>query len=446
MVKRPRNKKSTLNNNRPHKKRRDNDEEIDESLADLDMYSKKKKARFDDDGLFMTSSEDESEVEEDALERPPKTADEIRVEEAQKRLEALRSQVGDDEKELKKKLLEEKQHIYKSTINSITNQTSNYRYTHTRGHKKTPTCVTLTKDDKQAFTGGKDCTVIQWDVTTQKKIGCWKGSNYREDGHSDYILSIDVCSDGKYVCTGSRDGTIKIWDPRDPKGVVIDTLTDHFGFVNGVVFQKIDPKRQQFAVRDIPLDYLLYSASSDRTIRVWNIEERALVNTLYGHTSDVHDIDVLYEEIAISGGQDRGLHLWKFETESQLKYSTSAHTTPINSVSMINEKLFLTGSQDGSIAMHSKSKMKPIHQFNQAHGGEWITTVSSRPFTDQMISGGPDGTVKIWEANPKSGFRLHHQLHLKEGQITDSVFGHHHPIALCTTGREQRLGRWKVIP
>ena len=42
------------------------------------------------------------------------------------------------------------------------------------------------------------------------------------EGHSSYVNSVTISPDGKYIVSGSRDKTIKIWDIR--KGVCIYTL------------------------------------------------------------------------------------------------------------------------------------------------------------------------------------------------------------------------------
>lgn len=55
----------------------------------------------------------------------------------------------------------------------------------------------------------------------------------------------------------------------------------------------------------------LFSGSFDRSIKIWNVEDRAYVNTLFGHQSEVLTIDSLRKERVLTVGRDRTMHLWK---------------------------------------------------------------------------------------------------------------------------------------
>lgn len=55
----------------------------------------------------------------------------------------------------------------------------------------------------------------------------------------------------------------------------------------------------------------LFSGSFDRTIKIWNAEDRAYINTLFGHQNEVLTIDSLRKERVLTVGRDRTMHLWK---------------------------------------------------------------------------------------------------------------------------------------
>lgn len=55
----------------------------------------------------------------------------------------------------------------------------------------------------------------------------------------------------------------------------------------------------------------LFSGSFDRTIKMWNSEDRAYINTLFGHQSEVLTIDCLRKERVITVGRDRTMQLFK---------------------------------------------------------------------------------------------------------------------------------------
>lgn len=55
----------------------------------------------------------------------------------------------------------------------------------------------------------------------------------------------------------------------------------------------------------------LISGSFDRTIKLWNAEDRTYLDTLFGHQSEVLTIDCLWKERLLTVGRDRTMRLWK---------------------------------------------------------------------------------------------------------------------------------------
>lgn len=55
----------------------------------------------------------------------------------------------------------------------------------------------------------------------------------------------------------------------------------------------------------------LFSGSYDRTVKIWNAEDRAYINTLFGHQSEILGIDCLRKERVLTVGRDRTMQLFK---------------------------------------------------------------------------------------------------------------------------------------
>jgi WD40 repeat protein len=58
-----------------------------------------------------------------------------------------------------------------------------------------------------------------WDAATGKEM-------LNLTGHTDSVTSVAISTDGQSIVSGSRDGTIKVWDTRTGKE---KTLTDPAG-------------------------------------------------------------------------------------------------------------------------------------------------------------------------------------------------------------------------
>lgn len=55
----------------------------------------------------------------------------------------------------------------------------------------------------------------------------------------------------------------------------------------------------------------LFSGSYDRTIKMWNAEDRACLDTSFGHQAEILTIDALRRERVVSVGRDKTMHLFK---------------------------------------------------------------------------------------------------------------------------------------
>lgn len=55
----------------------------------------------------------------------------------------------------------------------------------------------------------------------------------------------------------------------------------------------------------------LFSGSFDRTIKIWNVEDRTYMSTLFGHQSEILSIDCLRKERVLTAGRDRSMQLFK---------------------------------------------------------------------------------------------------------------------------------------
>jgi ribosomal RNA-processing protein 9 len=93
----------------------------------------------------------------------------------------------------------------------------------------------------------------------------------------------------------------------------VQGFTGHKDLVSGVTFREGSSQ--------------LFSASFDRSIKLWSVDDRAYMDSLFGHQSEVTALDVLARERCISSGADRTCRLWKIPEETQLIFRASSLTT-----------------------------------------------------------------------------------------------------------------------
>ena len=113
--------------------------------------------------------------------------------------------------------------------------------------------------------------------------------------HQGEILSMDYSERLNLLATCGDDWLIKLWDTRSLE--LTGTLKSHRNSVNSVKFGGNSGN--------------LCSVSSDRTLKQWDIGQRGLMETFYGHNEEVLDLDNINGTDFLSSGNDRQVVLWK---------------------------------------------------------------------------------------------------------------------------------------
>ena len=304
-----------------------------------------------------------------------------------------------------------------------------------RGHQLAATCVALSHDDKNAYTGSKDCSIIRWDVETGKRIVKIKGKRCNKtesDFHTDQVLAVAVSPDDRYMASGGRDKLLRIWDLRTNK--IVASLRGHRDTISSLVFRKSEERN------------ILASGSFDRTIKLWNVDSQMYMETLFGHQSELVGLDALKGDRLVSCGRDTTARLWHVAQESQLVFRGTAGS--IDCCAMLNEKQFVTGSDTGTLQLWSNHNKKPVLTVSEAHGlgrlghENWISSIASFPNSDVVASGSSDGRMRFWEADVDT--KLLRQVgHVDvEGFVNGMTFSNSGRFVAAAVGQEHRLGRW----
>ena len=313
------------------------------------------------------------------------------------------------------------------------------------GHDLTPTCVALQSSGEKAVSGSKDHSVILWDIEKQSRIAylCpqWKKKKKDDDNKSTrtagQVLSVACSDDGRYAVVGKRDATVSVFDIRAGKDNLVKTFEGHKGPVTSLAFRSQSLQ--------------LFSASSDRCIRHYNLEEMLYLETLYGHQFGVTGIDCHRRERPISVARDRTARAWKLTEDSHLIFRGGAKVQAADTVTVIKDDWFVTGHEDGVVSLWMTDKKRAVASVDQAHGvGKAIVSVAAIKGSDVMASGSSDGNLRFWKVQTGRTVkeRRIEQLSCQipvHGFINDIAFGPKAKFCVAAVGQEHRCGRWERV-
>lgn len=320
------------------------------------------------------------------------------------------------------------------------------------------------EDDGNRLKASAEATAVQLDYTLQSRSKHEDGYKLTHTihGHDRSISSIKFSHDGHYIATSSADCTVKIWTYD---GVLHQTLSGHNKGVSDVSWSS-DSR-------------LLVSASDDKTLRVWQLQSTQSLRLLKGHTNFV--LCCAFNKpgnLIASGSFDESIRVWDVRAGTCLK-TLPAHSDPVASVGFnIDGTMLVSCSHDGLIRIWDTASGQclktlvdqdspPVSYAAFSPNGRYLLSctldstirlwnfVSSVPlktykghtntkFTlnaelcnSEVIVGGEDGNVTIWDAQTKVIKQV-----ISTGQdvaISVSRFANDEHCLLAVASLDQRL-------
>ncbi|KAJ3615500.1 hypothetical protein Zmor_016368 [Zophobas morio] len=411
------------------------------------LESETEKDRADDDILekedFETPSEKRIHLAKEYLST-------ISKEEAAGDLENSRLTVHERiSHRLKREQEEKDRKVTKTLAHLYTNAFEESKVLTLKGHRLPVTCAIISSDEKYIYSGSKDSTIIKWSAKSGRKIcriiGGKKGKAF--GGHTKEILALALSTDGKYLASGGKEDVIFIWNAVN-NCELLHVFKGHRGPISSLAFRSGSNT--------------LYSASFDRTIKIWDVDSFLFIEQLFGHQDSVMCVDTLSRDRAISvGGRDRSLRLWKISEESQLVFDSKGHVGNIECCCMINENTFVTCGEDGKIFLWTTSRRRPFFTQTSAHGmrhsksenthnhnnkanAPWVTSVASYRYSDLLASGSNTGFIKLWRLEPNKTLSSISDLPCV-GYVNSLQFSASGTILVASVAQEHRLGRWEKL-
>ena len=158
--------------------------------------------------------------------------------------------------------------------------------------------------DRFLFSGSKDKTIRMWDIATGECIRKFKG-------HRQPIRCLLI--DKNSLFSASSDKTVKEWNIYT--GECLKTFKGHEVQIQ-IYINKCNKKGEVFDLAITGPN--LYSASRDKSVKLWNVATGVKVHSFRGHESTVYCV-AASENYMYSGSADKTIIQWDVHNRTVLR-------------------------------------------------------------------------------------------------------------------------------
>lgn len=325
-----------------------------------------------------------------------------------------------------------------------------------QGHEYEVRSACFSSDGLWIGSGGADGTVKIWDVYTGRllaslrtnavvtciaasanseevafgmvngAVGVWqwrKSTKVLNVGHHiDSVLCVTFSPDGRQICSGSKDETIRIWQRQKGQVICLDVHDDQVsalkysndgclivaGTWQGKLYYFHMPecavetfsKGHWGRVTDVacsPSGSFVASSSWDRTIKIWDLHTKTEYACLEGHSDLVWSVAFTKSgERVISSSSDGTVRVWSVDhrKETQQVQLESGHALSV-ACSLEHEDIFCY-SDNRRIFLHRIQLKKPCRIFDHCNK---VCQACFSASGNRILSCSEDGSVRIWDAD-----------------------------------------------
>ena len=318
------------------------------------------------------------------------------------------------------------------------------------GHTKEVLVASFSSSGRYLVSGSGDSTVRFWDLTTETP-------HFECKGHPGWVLAVAWSPNETRVASGDKSGRIIIWDPKTGKQVGT-TMARHTKFITALAWEPLhlngSCRRLASASNDgdviiwdtvlgkslVSLTShtmsvkclkwggtgLIYSASQDRTIKVWRSSDGALCRTLQGHGHWVNvlalNTDYVMRTAAFEPSKAQIVHEESSLNEAEQKAEALKRYNKV--LANVQDEYMVSGSDDFKLMLWNPSKEKKPIATLTGHQ-QLVNDVKFSPDARMIASASFDKSIRLWNG--------------KTGQFIARMLGHVQEVYQLAWSADSRL-------
>ncbi|GAB7361316.1 hypothetical protein MBLNU230_g1373t1 [Neophaeotheca triangularis] len=273
----------------------------------------------------------------------------------------------------------------------------------------TVNCMEFSGDDALMAVGTSESYIRVWSLDGKTLTSPTDGPDYQPSssrrliGHSGPVYALSFAptiglkdasnnvseeSQPRYLLSSSADQTIRLWS--------LDTFTPM------VIYKS--HTAPVWSLSFSPHGHYFASSSADRTAKLWSTAHVSPLRLFVGHDSDAETLcwhpNGLYVFTGAGGG-DRTVRMWDIQRGVGVRMFTG-HVGNVTSLACApNGKTVASADDRGEIILWNLTTGRLVKRM-RGHGRGGIWSMDWSVESSVLVSGGADGTVRVWDVAPNT--------------------------------------------
>ncbi|XP_009793771.1 protein JINGUBANG-like [Nicotiana sylvestris] len=241
-------------------------------------------------------------------------------------------------------------------------------------------------------------------------IRVWKLPEFTECDHlktrGSMVVALKVSNDMVYAAYA--DCKIRVWR-RTWEGVIkhvrVASIPKVGSFVRSYISGRDKMMKHMGPISSLAInisDDILYSASLDKTVKVWRISDLKCIETIQAHNDPINAIVVGDDGVLYTASDDATVRVWRRnfcsgDRPHSLTVTLPAKCSPVKTLALTTDGGVLYGGcSDGYIHYWIKGWFSGQLQYGGALLGHTHAVMCLSSTANYFISGSADSTCRVW--------------------------------------------------